>query len=251
MGLDEPEDAAAADTGEPGYLDRPQGGGGKRRGRKHRDLPGYHAPEVSRNPDGTFQVGRAIKVKPSPTDPNFAQAALADLATMSTTPQGRARLASLDGSGKSVTIEHRPAGPGNHGNADTSVEPGTLDGVRAATAPGVPLRDEHGQVVTDSAGNPVTGTGTGSDSVIRYDPSEYPVPTALHPGSQHNEPSDAVLNHELTHADNNAHGRQDLTPTGDGFDTVEERNVIGNPNGPDNTYRDERGVDRRRDHQDF
>lgn len=44
--IDDPLDAEPADTGEPGYLDRPRTGGGK--GRNRRFLNGQHAPDVSR-----------------------------------------------------------------------------------------------------------------------------------------------------------------------------------------------------------
>ncbi|HEX8264595.1 MAG TPA: type VI secretion system tip protein TssI/VgrG [Pyrinomonadaceae bacterium] len=44
--IDEPLDAEPADTGEPGYLDKPRTGGGK--GRKRRTLNGQHAPDVTK-----------------------------------------------------------------------------------------------------------------------------------------------------------------------------------------------------------
>jgi plastocyanin len=59
-----------------------------------------------------------------------------------------------------------------------------------------------------------------------------------------NAPGDVVLFHEMTHAQHNAHGTRDMTPRADNFDNNEEFNTIG----PENEYRDERGVPRRADH---
>lgn len=44
--IDDPVDAEAADTGEPGYLDRPRSGGGK--GRNRRTLNGQHAADATK-----------------------------------------------------------------------------------------------------------------------------------------------------------------------------------------------------------
>ena len=45
--IDDPLDAEAADTGEPGYLDRPRTGGGKG-GRNRRTLNGQHSPDATK-----------------------------------------------------------------------------------------------------------------------------------------------------------------------------------------------------------
>ena len=52
--IDDPLDAATADTGEPGYLDRPRTGGGG--GRRRRTLNGQHAPNITHQ---AFNLTRA------------------------------------------------------------------------------------------------------------------------------------------------------------------------------------------------
>jgi hypothetical protein len=90
---------------------------------------------------------------------------------------------------------------------------------------------------------PTNGTnatnGTGSDSTLDYNPNQWPNPV-----NAPNVPGDVILFHEMTHAQHNAHGTQDNTPRADNFDDNEEFNTIG----PENAYRDERGVPRRADH---
>jgi len=51
----------------------------------------------------------------------------------------------------------------------------------------------------------------------------------------------------MTHGDHMAHGTYDGTKRTDNFHTNEEKNTIG----PENEYRDERGVHRRTDHTDL
>lgn len=53
--IDDPLDAATADTGEPGYLDRPRTGGGGG-GRRRRTLNGQHAPNITHQ---AFNLTRA------------------------------------------------------------------------------------------------------------------------------------------------------------------------------------------------
>jgi type VI secretion system secreted protein VgrG len=220
--IDDPLDCEGADTGEPGFLDRPRKGGG--RGRRRRTLTGQHGPDVTYNPnDQTFSVGN-VTIQPGTNNPNFQRDVLNDLATIGTTPQGQATLDSINNSGRTVTIRERPPNPNDPFNAEATA----LNGANATN-------------------------GTGSDTSIEYDPTQYPVPNSLDPQSQHNAPSDVILHHELSHAEQNANGTNDFTPIvpNDCFDDVGERNTIGNPNGPDNDYRRQRGVEPRTDHKDY
>ncbi|MFO1158070.1 MAG: type VI secretion system tip protein TssI/VgrG [Reyranellaceae bacterium] len=92
-----------------------------------------------------------------------------------------------------------------------------------------------------TAANPTNASnGTGSNSTIDYNPGQWPNPV-----NAPDVPGDVILFHEMTHADHHAHGTRDPTPRTDGFDTNEEFNTIG----PENDYRDERGVRRRVNHQ--
>jgi type VI secretion system secreted protein VgrG len=235
------EDAAGAeesDTGEPGFLDRPRpaGGGG---GRRKRTLHSQHGPNVTRNADGSYQVG-SIKVV---GNDNYAQAVLSDIAVIGTTPQGKALLKNLDSSGKSTTIQ-QPGTPFSPPNAVAWPGSPTSPNFQDATPAGQPVFDGAGNPVNDSAGNQLLGTGKGVDSTVEYDPTQWPDPS-----SRTKAPGDVILFHELQHSNNEERGQYDGTPRTDNFDTNEEFNAIG----PENKYRDERNpqVPRRNDHHDL
>ncbi len=212
----DPLDAEHADTGEPGYLDRPRTGGGGG-GRRWRTVDGYHAPVVRRNDDGTYQMGNII-VNEGTTNPNFQRDTLNDLAMISTTPEGQSTLNGIDSSGRTVTIRERPPNPTDPNNAETTA----LNQANATN-------------------------GTGSDSTIDYDPTAWPVPSSTNPASRTNAPSDVILHHELSHGNQIANGNDDLTPRADCFTDNGEATTIA----ADNRYRDERGVGQRTDHKDF
>ena len=218
-----PLDAEHADTGEPGYLDRPRTGGGTG-GSRWRTVDGYHAPVVKRNDDGTYQLGN-IRINQGSRNPNFQRDVLNDLAMIGTTQQGQQTLNNIQNNpnGNTVTIVERnnPADPTNGGA---------------------------------TAANPTNASnGTGSNSTIDYDPSVYPVANSTDSRSQHNSPSDAILHHELVHSDHHTNGTRDGTRRADCFTTNEEFNTIGNPgsNGPDNNYRRQRGIEERNNHKDY
>jgi hypothetical protein len=218
----DPLDAEPADTGEPGWLDRPRGGGGG--GRRWRTVDGYHAPTVTRNDDGTYQMGNII-INQGSRNPNFQRDVLNDLAMIGTTPQGQ------------QTLNNIQTNPG--GNTVTIVERNN------------PSDPTNGGATPANFANASNGTGT--NSTIDYDPSVYPVANSTDSRSQHDTPSDAILHHELTHADHHTHGTRDGTTRSDCFTTNEEFNTIGNPGGtgPDNTYRRERGIEERNNHKDY
>lgn len=212
-------DAEHADTGEPGYLDRPRTGGGGG-GRRWRTVRGQHAPPFATrtNADGSISVGNSIVIRPSPTNPNFQNEVLADLTEMSNHPQGMDTLNSLNNSGHTVGINETTGGNAtNFANNNDAAAAG-----RPALGGG-------------------TGTGNGTDSEISY--NRTPRPTSADPSI--NRPGDVALNHELGHADDGAHGRDDDTPDpAHPGQAIAESNVIDR----DNNYRDSRGIPRRRDH---
>jgi len=142
-------------------------------------------------------------------DAAYQNAVVQQLALINDTATGQAMLTDYAGTGKTMTI--RPlTPPPNPPNAFATPTNGT------------------------NATN-----GTGSDSTVDYNPSQWPNPV-----NAPNTPGDVILFHEMTHAQHNAHGTRDMTPRADNFDDNEEFNTIG----PENAYRDERGVARRPDH---
>ncbi|HWB00732.1 MAG TPA: M91 family zinc metallopeptidase, partial [Pirellulales bacterium] len=223
-GIDDPVDADTADTGEPGYLDRPRpaGSGG---GHHHRTLTPQQGLNVTRNADGSYQVGNGVKVTGNQA---FAENALADLSKINETPKGQTLLNDLNTSGKTVTISERPKNPNDPFNAET-----TADNIADATPAGQQAFAGNGTPVTDSAGNPVTGTGNGSNSSVAYDPTVWPPPPDVSPTGT---TSDDTLFHELTHADHHEHGTRDATPRADNFDNEEEHRTITD----ENEYRSQR-----------
>jgi hypothetical protein len=107
--------------------------------------------------------------------PGYADRVVADVTRIVAAPSGRALLEQVRDSGHGVLIEMPApiAAPNAH------VRPGSL---HAATATGRPTGE------TDAAGRPVLGTGEGCDSIIAFDPLDWPSP--LDPASP---PSDVML----------------------------------------------------------
>jgi len=207
----DPADATQADPGEPPNFLDLQPKGGGGGGSRKRTVKAKHGFVCKMNTDGTIQVTKGIKVNAK--DPNYASAVVADLSLMNSTKNGKALIDSLDSSGKSVTIR-----------------------------PLVPAPTPSNAFATPTNGT-AAANGTGSDSTVDYNPGDWPDPT-----TRTKPPGDVILFHELTHADHNAKGTnaQSTTRT-DNFHNDEEFNTIG----PENEYRDERGVHRRTDHHDL
>ncbi len=107
--------------------------------------------------------------------PGYAERVVADVTRIVGTASGRVLLEQVRASGHGILIE-KPAPTGTP-NAD--VRPQDL---RAATAFGAPTG------ATDTDGRPVLGTGEGADSIIAFDPLDWPNP--LDPASP---PSDVML----------------------------------------------------------
>ncbi len=145
-------------------------------------------------------------------DPGYQDTVVQQLALMNQTRTGKAMLDRADASGHTVTITPETP-PSNPPNAHAKPANAT------------------------NAGN-----GTGTDSTVTYNPNEWPNPV-----NAPNTPGDVILFHEMTHAEHNSSGTRDATPRADNFDNNEEFNTIG----PENQYRDERGVARRPDHHNL
>ncbi len=237
----DPVDASISDNGEPGYLEdliekSKRAGGG---GHQTRHVAAQHGPVVANNGDGTLQFSPGIKV--DATDPDYAAQVIQDLTLMQGTQSGAALIDQLGTSGNSTTI--KPGNPPpNPPNAFAQPEPNTSAGYADATAAGQPVFYGNGAPATDASGNQLTGTGNGTGTTITYNPDQWPAPN-----TQHNAPGDVILFHEMQHANNMERSQYDGSPTGDNFDTNEEKNAIGQ----ENQYRDERGVDRRDNHHDL
>ncbi|HEX7590615.1 MAG TPA: M91 family zinc metallopeptidase, partial [Candidatus Limnocylindrales bacterium] len=193
---DDPLDCEGADTGEPGYLDRPYHGGGG--GRKKRHCAGYHARDVTYNPaTNTFNYGGSgIAVTGSP---DFADKTLQTLAGLDATPTGHQLIDNLQSNGHTATIkEATPAeAAANGGGVTTGVQP-------------------------------AMSNGTGSDSTVAWAPGMNAQYTDEN-GVNHTQPDEALLGHELNHADHNGRGAS-LNGTPDPADATgnqEESQTIG------------------------
>jgi type VI secretion system secreted protein VgrG len=233
-------DAETSDTGEPGYLDKPRTGGGG--GRKTRTLNGQHAPSVTKNADGTYSVGGdKLRVK---GDDKYVSSVMSDLSKMYNTPSGKKGIDDLNAGTGTTTIHAYTPKPGAAKNAfaGPGAGPSTVADFQNATPAGQPVFFGNGAPAKDAAGNQLMGTGKGGDSNISYNPTDWPDPT-----TKSKAPGDVILFHEMQHSKNQTTGNYDGTPRTDGFDTNEEFNAIG----PENKYRDERGVPRRKNHGDL
>ena len=124
----------------------------------------------------------------------FVAQTAAHLASIAGLPLGRQLLASLERSGRRVTI--LPA---------ARVSEAPPEDFRGALARGRALRwvDEWGKEKV------VRGRGTGSDTTIRYNPAL----TNFGVEPWQRQPPEIGLAHELVHADDAAHGRMDPEKT--------------------------------------
>lgn len=159
-----------------------------------------------------LKIGNNITIKNDPADPTFKAKVLRDLGTMSNTDTGLARLKSIDGASKAVSINH--------------------------------MSDTTGGGGTTSWGLPAGSDGSGSDAKVWYNP-DYNPPNPLDPANP--KPADANLFHELTHADHAMHGNAASTGTDPHsvWDNQEDQNTIAGgsaAHGPsENDYLRDRG----------
>jgi len=191
---------------------------------------------VAVNDDGSISVGSNITI--TGYDPMNLARVMRDLRLIASTPSGRALLAARESSKYKLDI-HPKDPPDNPPNAGA----GALD-PQAATPAGKGVFDGAGKPINSywGLGSQQIGTGEGSDSSLDYNPDQWPGS-----GYRTDPPGDAILFHEMTHAEHQADGTQDCSPRADNYDTNEEFNTIG----PENTYRDERGIPQRNDHHDL
>jgi len=238
-------DCEGADTGEPGYLDRPRkysGGGGRK---KSKWKSAHAAPfTVTKQPNGDLKLGNGITIKKDPKDPSYQDKVLADLTTIGSTKNGSALLNSLDQSGKQTAIHSYTPAPGAGKNAfasPNSANPSNQD-FQDATPAGKPVYYGDGTPAMGPDGKQLTGTGKGTNVDVSYNPDDWPDPT-----TRTKAPGDVILKHEMTHGDHDQKGTYDGTPRGGNFTTNEEKNTID----PENEYRDERNVPRRNNHADL
>lgn len=174
--ISDPLDADSADTGEPGYLDRPRKGGGKK-GRNRRTLNGLHAPSVKKNADGTYSVGGdKLKVK---GDEEYTSKVLSDLSTLYNTPTGKKVMDKI-----------------NNGKHETTIE--TLDEATARRNGALATRlDKDGSVTP----------GKGSGTKVQYNPDVPDSGYTDENGDAVTLPKEAMLGHELIHAVHNDEGK--------------------------------------------
>lgn len=130
------------------------------------------------------------------SESGYADAVLADLVRVASTPSGYAIIADLRMAGRTVTIK-RTYPPVDPPNAWTSP-----DDLAACTLAGKP----SGQ--TDKSGNPILGSGLGSNTTIFYLPADWPSPTDARSST-----SDVLLYQMLLQACDQMRGVQDLSTT--------------------------------------
>jgi type VI secretion system VgrG family protein len=218
MKMGAPLHAQPADTGEPGYLDRPYRGGGGGGGDRWSTDEGYHSRDVVYDPsDGSFTYGGSgIKVVGSP---DFADKTLQTLGGLDSTPTGRKLVDNLQSNGHTVTIrEATPAEASRSGGGETT---GNSFNVMPAGT------------YTDSAGNPQTSNGNGDDSTVAWTPGYNAQYNKKDPATgattTETQPDEALLGHELNHADHNGRGNN-IMNTPDPKDSTgnqEESQTIG------------------------
>src|SRR6266542_1471110 len=173
--IDDPLDCEGADTGEPGFLERPRKGGASK-GRRRRTLGGHHAPDVKYDPaTGNYQVGKNITI--SGTD-DFKKKALNDVADIGDTPTGKQLLDEIDAGTHKVNIQESPTDPRT-----------------GKKSPGFARK-------SDPAGAETPGVG--SDTTIFYNPDGTKAKDQN--GNPIDIPGKEILGHETIHADHNSQG---------------------------------------------
>lgn len=121
-------------------------------------------------PDGTIQIGKAITIK---GDAAFQSKVISDLQKINRTSTGGKLIQSIDGSGRKMNIE-----PGTGGNATGYTNP------------------------ADRFTKPDGTAGSGTDSVIAYDPDTQ----TIGPEAWGTRPPAIGLAHEMVHGDQAMHG---------------------------------------------
>jgi len=162
------------------------------------------AIHVFRDDKGNFAIGVG-RIMIAPDDIRFVTDVVDDLGRLVHTPAGEEVLQQGDALGRPVRIV-KPDPPTEPPNAWT-----VPDDLAAAAAAGVSL----GRAGDGSARS---GTGTGCDSTIVYDPADWPLP-----GDPRSPSSVEVLLSMLRQANLNARGGSDPAKPGWGTETEVER----------------------------
>ena len=174
-----PLDAEQADTGEPGYCDRPYKGGGGG-GRKWRKNKIGHAPQVKRKDDGTYTVGGDNLIVKG--DDDFTLKTMNNLSDLYNTPTGKKVIDDINKSKFKTTIvklDEKTARE-NGGRQDS-------DDQKAGETP-----------------------GKGSGGTVSYNPDVPYGPFEDKDGKKVFLPNSSALGHELIHAKHAAEGTDKL-----------------------------------------
>ena len=180
--------------------------------RERRTVQPERAVLVAAGVDGMLYLDAAqstIRIAPAPSGPVFADHVVADYARICRSPHGQALIRSLHAAGKTVTIQ-KPDAPTDPPNAWTRP-----DDPQAATAAGKPTGE------TDAQGNPVLGTGNGSNTTVNYIPSDWPSPT-----DRDSPPSDVMLYAQLRQAESQTRGVDDPAKRATGQPLADEKNDV-------------------------
>lgn len=175
--------------------------------------------------DGSLLFGSAIQIE---GDETFKSRVANRLLKISSVPTGTTLIALIEASGKQVIIREAVGKEGSY--------QAPVDRV-AATKAGGRVYDGRGKPVFDATGQPLVGSGAGSSSVIGLDPTDK-IENPHAP--EESIGNDAVLLHELVHAEHAAQGTQDCTPN-KAYDTEEERETINGSAQSETSYLRERG----------
>lgn len=173
-------------------------------------MPNQLTEEEFRQQARTFsdiRMGRSDIQFDGSTDQAYRDGAMGDMANMLQTPAGRQLLGSMANN----TAGERDAN-GNPVHHTTTLRP-------YLNAAGQPDTTNSDEMPIDAAGNNTMGTpaevnttnGTGSNTVVRYNPG-----VNVSPGGSNTSPwwparSDVILMHEMTHAYHDTHGTTDNT----------------------------------------
>ncbi len=193
-----PLDAEHADTGEPGYLDKPRKGGGGG-GRKWGTTNIQHAPAVKRRDDGTYSVGGDKLIVKG--DEAYTAKTMKTLSELYNTPTGKTVMDNINNGSHTTTIQ------------DLDAETARKNGAIATPS--------------DAAGSVTPGTG--SDTTIGYNPDVPDSPYKDKNGNDVELPQSALLGHEMIHAMHNDQGtnKRDNAEPAESGSNEEESQTIG------------------------
>ncbi len=214
--LEDPLDAGGADTGEPGYLDNlPHGGGGGGGGRHKRTVGPERARTITRNSDGSVNYGGSgLRISGSQA---HIDKTIATLDKLDGTQTGNQLINNLQSNGHTTSIvENNAQAQAGGGGLTTSK---TANGFPAGT---------NVNLGSSSAPNVQTSDGSGSDSEVNWQPGAGPKVKDEN-NVEHTMTDEALLGHELIHADHNGRG-QNLGANPDPKDNTgnqEESRTIG------------------------